>query len=93
MVLILPYKRYGLASFVLGWLGAVVTMMQLIAVPNWAFFVFILLAIAGVVLWLVGFNRYAQCPACGKFPRNNDNRVALKADSCSHCGEKLMCNV
>jgi hypothetical protein len=89
MVLIRPIIRYGLVGFALGWLGALVIMVRLILAPNWVFFCFILLTFASTVALIVGFNRYAKCPACGKFPRARNNKVALNVESCSNCGEQL----
>jgi hypothetical protein len=89
MIFFRSYIRYGLAGFVFGWLGVAATIMQWIQVPNWVFFAFILIAFASVAAFLLGLNRYAKCPACGKFPRTRDNRVALNVDCCSHCGEQL----
>jgi len=90
MVLIRPIILYSFGGFALGGIGALVIMMQWILAPNWVFFCFILLTVASTVALIVGFNRYAKCPACGKFPRARNNKVALNVESCSNCGEQLM---
>jgi hypothetical protein len=89
MVLIRPIILFGSGSFALGWIGALVIMMQWIVAPRWVLFGFILLTVASAVALIVGFNRYAKCPACGKFPRARNNKVALNVESCSNCGEQL----
>jgi len=89
MVLIRPIILFGFGCFAIGWLGVLVIMMQWILAPNWVFFCFILLTFASSVALIVGFNRYAKCPACGKFPRARNNKVALNVESCSNCGEQL----
>ena len=89
MVLLRPIILYGFGGFAIGWLGVLVIMMQWILAPNWVLFCFILLTVASAVALFVGFNRYAKCPACGKFPRARNNKVALNVEICSNCGEQL----
>jgi hypothetical protein len=89
-VLIRPYIRYGLGGFALGWLGVIMNMMQLILIPDWVFLGFILMMFVSVAVLLLGLTRYSRCPACGKFPRARDNKVALKVENCTHCNEQLM---
>ena len=89
MALIRPIMLYGLVGFALGWIGALVISLRLILAPNWVFPCFLLLTAASTVALIVGFNRYAKCPACGKFPRGPNNKVALNVERCSNCGEQL----
>ena len=89
MVLIRPIILYGFGGFAVGWLGALVITMRWILAPNWVFLCFISLTAASTVALIVGFNRYAKCPACGKFHRARNNKVALNVENCSNCGEQL----
>ena len=89
MILLKPYIRYATIGFILGMLGSVLFTAGLIPAPNWVSFIFTIMAFSSVVIYLIGLTKYAKCPACGKLPRTNDNKLALNAKKCSHCGEVL----
>ena len=89
MALLRPIILCGFGVFAIGWLGVLVLMMRWILAPNWVLSCFILLTAASGVALIVGFNRYAKCPACGKFPRGRNNKVALNVERGSNCGAQL----
>lgn len=84
-----PYMRYSLTCFVLSLIGVFFVILQLIKIPDWFFFCFVISGFVSAIIFIFAIQIFAKCPACGKLPRRKDNHYALNVSYCSHCDEKL----